>query len=86
VKKTFVIVESKIATCSTKESLGDLDHKYQNFKQRTNNEFEQMQLFCKEMNLRLSELISSSRNAPSLSNSMRSPKGFGGDSMGLNAG
>jgi hypothetical protein len=67
IKKQFLITDSKIASCSTKSSLEDLDNKYQNFKQRTSGEFEQMQQFCKEMNLRLSELIAASRAMPSLS-------------------
>jgi hypothetical protein len=41
-----------------------LDNKYQNFKQRTGNEFESMQIFCREMNLKISDLSTKSRPAP----------------------
>jgi len=64
----------------TKELLNDLDNKYQNFKQRTGNEFESMQLFCRDLNLKISDLMTKSRTAPT---GAAGPSGSGGQSSGL---
>ena len=76
VRKAFAIQDNKLSVMATREIFTDLENKYTQFKQRSSNEFEQVQAFCRELNLKVVELMS--KGKPANTSSAGASGGAGG--------